>query len=207
MTNSLKVRAAATLLHGNLPRQPYRLTSMSSVPRKLVIGLFVMLFVASCTHQSDDTGTDRSSGNTPTQIHSSPVTTAVDQSVLRIQRELPQGPIFIEGSAAHARITDSSGAVVLERYFDVPQVPGASDRFPRQIRVELPPGRYRVEIVQHPCDGSACSAGGPDEWGEARLRCEVPVRLSGQQVFTLTAVVRPAGCRIAQESTLGQTGK
>lgn len=179
---------------------------MSRVNRKLAIPLLLATLATGCVHQSDDTVSGDSSGDTATKTGSSPATTPRDHPVLRIRRRLPQGPIFVEGSAAHARITDRSGTVVLDRYFDVPQVPGASDRFPRQIRVQLPPGRYRVKIVQHACDGSACSATNPKQWGEGTLPCELPLRLSDQQTFTVTAIVRPAGCRIAQESTLGQIG-
>lgn len=185
---------------------------MSSVSRKLAVTLLVAFFATGCTEQRDSTPTAGFSNTPSPEIGSSPATTPIDHAdhadhaVLRIRRQLPEGPIFVEGSAAHVQITDSSGAVVLERYFDVPKIPGASRQFPRQVRVELPPDRYRVQIVQRPCDASACSAAGPQEWGEATLRCEVAMRLSNQQIFTLTAVVRPGECRIAQKSVLGQVG-
>ncbi len=179
---------------------------MSRINRKLAIALLVAAFATGCTDQSHDARVGRSSRTPSREVSSSPDTASADHGVLRIRRELPEGPIFVEGSAAHARVTDSSGTVVLSRYFDVPEVPGASDRFPRHIRADLPPGRYRIQIVQRPCDGSACSATGPKEWGQPTLRCQLTVRLTDQQIFTVTAVVGPDECRPAQRSVNGQLG-
>lgn len=179
---------------------------MSSVNRKLAIVLLLATFSTACTDQRDGAPIGESFKTPSPEIASSPDTTSADHAVLRIRRQLPEGPIFVEGSAAHARVTDSSGAVVLSRYFDVPEVPGAPRRFPRHIRADLPPGRYRIQIAQRPCDASACSATGPKEWGQPTLRCELPVRLSNQQIFTVTAVMRPDECRPAQRSIMGQLG-
>lgn len=155
---------------------------MSSVKRNLAIVLLLAAFATGCTDQSDKPPGGASSNAPSPVVGSPPDPTSADHAVLKIWRQLPEGPIFVEGSAAHARVTDRTGAIVLSRYFDVPEVPGASGRFPRRISTDLPPGRYRIQIAQRPCDASACSTTGPKEWGRPTLRCEVLVRLSDQQI-------------------------
>lgn len=179
---------------------------MSSVRWNFAIVLLLAVSATGCTDQSNGDRIGGSSKTPSPEIASSPETTSAEHGVLRIGRQLPEGPLFIEGSAAHARLTDGSETVVFDKYFDVPRVPKASKKFPRRLRVELPPGRYRLAIAQRPCDASACSQQGPEGWGEETLRCKVRFRLSAEQVFTATAIVRSEGCRIVQQSSAGQLG-
>lgn len=179
---------------------------MSSVKRNLAIVLLLAAFATGCTDQNDGARIGESFKTPSPEIASSPDTTSADYGVLRIRRQLPEGPIFVEGSAAYARVTDSSETVVFDGYFDVPRVPDASKEFPRRLRLELPLGQYQLTIAQRACDASACSQQGPEGWGDETLRCRVRFRLSAEQIFTATAVVRSEGCRIVQTVTGGQLG-
>jgi len=162
------------------------------------------LALASCT-----TGQERSAAPAPRETLSpepSDAQVAHDPGILIIKRKLPEGPVFIEGSAAYARVMDASADVVLEGFFDVPAVPGGEANFPNRLEAELPPGEYRLTIYQRPCDPSACSGGDPETWGGRTLRCGTRLSLSPRQIFTATAVAQAGGCHIEQRSELGQLG-
>lgn len=166
--------------------------------------LLSLVTLSSCT-TAENRSTEPASTATPEAAPSNAPSPG-GMAVLVVKRSLPDGPVFVEGSAAHARAVDASGTVIVDEYFHVPEVPGAKHNFPSRLRVGLPEGRYRLTVHQRPCGPSACSEGNPQTWGKPRLSCAVRLRLSAEQRFTATAVVRRGSCVIHQRSELGQLG-
>ncbi len=166
--------------------------------------LLSLLTLSSCTTEENQ-ATGPAATTTP-EAHASDTPSAGRTAILVVKRSLPDGPLFVEGSAAHARVVDASGTVVVDEYFDVPEVPAPKHNFPSRLRVELPPGKYRLTVNQRPCDSGACSEGDPQTWGKPSLWCRVRLRLAAEQRFTATAVVRRESCLVQQRSGLGQLG-
>lgn len=166
--------------------------------------LLSVLTLSSCTTEENQSTRPASTATPEADPSDAPFPGGM--AILVVKRSLPDGPLFVEGSAAHARLVDASGAALVDEYFDVPEVPVAKHNFPRQLRVELPAGKYRLTVNQRPCDPSACSKGNPETWGKPTLRCRVWLRLSAQQRFTATPVVRKESCVVQQRSELGQVG-
>lgn len=190
------------------PVRPRNLGAPSNVLRTvkaLVAALLLSLVsVPSCTTQENQS-TGPAISATP-EADPSGAASSGGTTILVIKRSLPDGPLFVEGSAAHARVVDASGTVVVDEYFDLPELADAKHNFASRIRVELPPGQYRLVVNQRPCDPSACSQGNPETWRQPNSWCRVQLRLSAEQKFTATAVVRRESCLVKQRSEVGQLG-
>lgn len=110
-----------------------------------------------------------------------------------IRRREPKGVIYVEGSAAHAKVVSAKGDVVLNEFFDVP-----FGKKHRVLRTQLPPGTYRIKAYQAPCDPSACQAP-PSTWGDPQLPCSTQFTADEGARLVATLTVTPERCRIGVE--------
>jgi hypothetical protein len=86
--------------------------------------LVSVLMLSSCTTE-ENRSTGPASAVTP-EADPSDVPSPGGMAILMVKRSLPDGPAFVEGSAAHARVVDESGAALVDNYFDLPEVPVVS---------------------------------------------------------------------------------
>ncbi|HEY7875632.1 MAG TPA: hypothetical protein VIG64_10985 [Actinomycetota bacterium] len=170
--------------------------------RAIAVGLVSFLALAAC---DGDPQPDRAGPLAPS---SSPRAQRADETTVVIGRSLPDGPVFIEGSAAYATLrATGSGEVALTGFFDVPRVPGGDNHWPQRLRARVPSGRYELIAYQRPCDASACSDSEPGGWGAPTGRCKTQVRLAPGHVFEITVVADADGCGFETATYLrGETG-
>jgi hypothetical protein len=125
-----------------------------------------------------------------------------------IERALPDGPLFVEGSAAYALLREErSGVRVLSGFFDVPRFRDTDEAWPRRLRGLVRAGRYELRGYQRPCDPSACMDSTPQDWDPPTARCRHRLLIAPAHVVMVTLVVTEDDCRVRTTSYLrGETG-
>jgi hypothetical protein len=89
-------------------------------------------------------------------------------------------PVYVEGTVWHVRVVDSRGSPVADRQL-----------LNESTSVPLPPGRYRLESEELPCDGNCRYLNSPMDLCSADFVAESGIELAA------TVTVRPAhGCTI-----------
>jgi hypothetical protein len=89
-------------------------------------------------------------------------------------------PVYVEGTVWHVRVVDSRGSPVADRQL-----------LKESTSVRLPPGRYRLESEELPCDGNCHYLDSPMDFCSADFVAEPGTELAA------TVTVRPAhGCAI-----------
>ena len=180
--------------------------STPRIVRIAIVGLALALLSNACDESSPSPPLSKTATPSPSSTDGGQAGKGTSRIV--IEREQPDGPLFIEGSAAYAVLYRvRSDETPLRGYFDVPGTPGSKGKWPARLRGPLAPGRYELEAHQRPCDASACSQTGPTGWGAPTLRCDTRLRVARKHVVLITIVVEGDGCRFKIAAyNRGETG-